>query len=115
MRTRLNLNAGPRADAGQQSHVQRIRRALGSVAARNPAVFWLYPDQSGAWWVRREGDEVKGGSMTESKRVTSWASRPRVAPPIDCFSPMAWATSPWIHSTGRSRPEPTDGDERDQR
>jgi hypothetical protein len=57
MRTRLNLNAGPRADAGQQSHVQRIRRALGSVAARNPAVFWLYPDQSGAWWVRREGDE----------------------------------------------------------
>jgi hypothetical protein len=57
MRTRLDLNAGPHDDVREESHVQRIRRALGAVAARDPTVFWLYPDQSGGWWVRREGDE----------------------------------------------------------
>ena len=39
------------------SQVQRIREALGAVAAREPAVFWLYEDRNGAWCVRREGDE----------------------------------------------------------
>jgi|SRR6267143_1481015 len=57
MRPRLDLNASSHAEAGQESHVQRIRRALGAVAARDPAVLWLYPDKSGGWWVRREGDE----------------------------------------------------------
>ena len=57
MRTRLDLNTSPHAEDGQESHVQQIRRALGAVAVRDPAVFWLYPDQSGGWWVRREGDE----------------------------------------------------------
>ena len=41
----------------QHSQVQRIREALGAVAAREPAVFWLYAEQDGAWCVRREGDE----------------------------------------------------------
>jgi hypothetical protein len=41
----------------QNSQVRRIREALGAVAAREPAVFWLYSDREGAWCVRREGDE----------------------------------------------------------
>ena len=41
----------------RDSQVQRIRHALGAVAAREPAVFWLYADRDGAWCVRREGDD----------------------------------------------------------
>jgi hypothetical protein len=35
--------------------IDRIREALGAVAAREPAVFWLYMDGGGRWCVRREG------------------------------------------------------------
>lgn len=42
---------------GDDSGVQRIRLALGAVAAREPAVFWLFADRDGGWCVRREGDE----------------------------------------------------------
>jgi hypothetical protein len=32
------------------------QNALGAVAAGPPAVFWLYADRDGQWWVRREGE-----------------------------------------------------------
>jgi len=59
MRKRFDLNTGPLDDVHEETHVQRIRQALGAIAAREPAIFWLYPDESGAWWVRREGDETE--------------------------------------------------------
>jgi hypothetical protein len=37
--------------------IQRIRHALGAIASREPAVFWLYADRDGGWCVRREGDD----------------------------------------------------------
>ena len=46
-----------RMNRDHSSQVQRIRHALGAVAAREPAVFWLYEDRDGGWCVRREGDE----------------------------------------------------------
>jgi len=46
-----------RMNRDHSSQVQRIRQALGAVAAREPAVFWLYEDRDGGWCVRREGDE----------------------------------------------------------
>lgn len=45
--------AGAPETARQQ--VERIRDALGAVAAADPAVFWLYQDFRGRWCVRREG------------------------------------------------------------
>ena len=51
-----NLVTDSMAASQLQSHVQRIRQALGAVAAREPTVFWLYRDESGDWCVRREGD-----------------------------------------------------------
>ena len=42
-------------DQDQEPQVQRIRQALGAIAAREPAVFWIYEDRSGTWCVRREG------------------------------------------------------------
>lgn len=53
----LESNLVSRMNRDQNSQVQRIREALGAVAAREPAVFWLYAEQDGAWCVRREGDE----------------------------------------------------------
>jgi DNA-binding XRE family transcriptional regulator len=41
MPVRVDLNASSHADTDQESLVQRIRRALGAIAARKPAVFWL--------------------------------------------------------------------------
>lgn len=41
MPVRVDLNASSHADTDQESQVQRIRRALGAIAARKPAVFWL--------------------------------------------------------------------------
>jgi hypothetical protein len=35
----VDLNASSHADTDQESQVQRIRRALGAVAALKPAVF----------------------------------------------------------------------------
>ena len=54
----LESNSVSRMSCNHNSHVQRIREALGAVAAREPAVFWLYEDRDGAWCVRREGDEI---------------------------------------------------------
>jgi hypothetical protein len=44
-----------RLDEDQRPHIERVREALGAVAAREPAVFWLYMDGNGTWCVRREG------------------------------------------------------------
>jgi len=53
----LESNSVSGMSGNHNSQVQRIRDALGAVAAREPAVFWLYSDRDGAWCVRREGDE----------------------------------------------------------
>ena len=44
--------------------VELVREALGAIADRLPAVFWLYIDCEGRWSVRREGalKEEKFGS-----------------------------------------------------
>jgi hypothetical protein len=51
----LESNLVSRMNRDHNSQVQRIREALGAVAVREPAVFWLYADRDGAWCVRREG------------------------------------------------------------
>src|SRR5271169_6779923 len=53
----LESNLVSRMNRDHNSQVQRIREALGAVAAREPAVFWLYAEQDGGWCVRREGNE----------------------------------------------------------
>jgi hypothetical protein len=53
----LESNLVSRMNRDQNSQVERIREALGAVAAREPAVFWLYAERDGAWCVRREGDD----------------------------------------------------------
>ena len=55
----LESDSVSRMSRNHNSQVQRIREALGAVAAREPAVFWLYPERDGAWCVRREGDECE--------------------------------------------------------
>jgi hypothetical protein len=44
--------------------VELVREALGAIADRLPAVFWLYIDCEARWCVRREGafKEEKFGS-----------------------------------------------------
>jgi hypothetical protein len=66
--------------ANQQ--VERVRDALGAVAAGDPAVFWLYQDFEGKWCVRREGaagedqfatrDEARSFVMVEVARCRSY-------------------------------------------
>ena len=53
----LKSDSPSRLNGDHDSQVQRIRLALGAVAAREPAVFWLFADRDGSWCVRREGDE----------------------------------------------------------
>ena len=48
----------------ERPQVELVREALGAIAVRLPAVFWLYIDCEGRWSVRREGalKEEKFGS-----------------------------------------------------
>ena len=48
-----------RRDEGLALEIEEIRRALGAVALAAPAVFWVYRRHDGAWWARREGDELE--------------------------------------------------------
>jgi len=40
----------------EDAEMRALAEALGAVAAGPPAVFWLYADREGRWWVRREGE-----------------------------------------------------------
>ena len=55
----------PRIAESRRPQVELVREALGAIAARLPAVFWLYIDCDGRWSVRREGalNEEKFGSQ----------------------------------------------------
>jgi hypothetical protein len=44
-----------RRDELADLEVEQVRRALGAIAAAEPAVFWVYMDQHHHWHVRREG------------------------------------------------------------
>ena len=67
-----------RMNRDHSSQVQRIRQALGAIAAREPAVFWLYADRDGGWCVRREGDDGEkrfGDAQTAREFLGLEASR----------------------------------------
>ena len=49
------MNAMTRIDQNQHAEIDRVREALGAIAAAEPAVFWLYRDGADHWSVRREG------------------------------------------------------------
>jgi len=49
------MNANTRIDQNHHAEIDRVREALGAIAAAEPAVFWLYRDADEHWSVRREG------------------------------------------------------------
>jgi Uncharacterized protein conserved in bacteria (DUF2188) len=51
----MQMNTRKSFEADQDPQVDRVRDALGAIAAASPATFWLYPDDDGNWRVRREG------------------------------------------------------------
>jgi hypothetical protein len=43
-------------ESRESSEIQEIRSALGAIANAEPAVYWLFRNDSGKWCVRREGE-----------------------------------------------------------
>jgi hypothetical protein len=51
----MQMDSKAQFEADQDLQVDRVRDALGAIAAANPAIFWLYPNDERQWCVRREG------------------------------------------------------------
>ena len=58
------MDTKTRFQAHEDPQVDRIREAMGAIAAASPAIFWLYRSGDELWCVRREGalDEQKFAS-----------------------------------------------------
>ena len=50
------MNVIRSAESEEGLEMRAVREALGAVSVGSPAIFWLYADYSGRWYVRREGD-----------------------------------------------------------